>query len=46
MEETTYNFVTNRITAYPAKSPMGMFESRLIPNDLVIVLEAREKYYG
>lgn len=41
----TYNFVTNRYHMYPAKSPMGMFEQTLIPNDLGKVCEIIDAYY-
>jgi hypothetical protein len=42
----TYNFVTNRYQTYPAKSPMGMFEDTLIPNDLNAVCETIDAYYA
>jgi hypothetical protein len=42
----TYNFVTNRYHMYPAKSPMGMFDDTLIPNDLNAVCETIDAYYA
>lgn len=45
-ENATYNFVTNRWRSYPAKSPMGMFESTLIPNDLQNVCSIIDAYYN
>jgi len=42
----TYNFVTNRFRMYPAKSPMGMFDDTLIPNDLNAVCETIDTYYA
>jgi len=41
----TYNFVTNRFRNYPAKSPMGMFDNTLIPNNLNEVCEIIDAYY-
>ena len=40
-----YSFVTNRYRNYPAKSPMGMFENTLIPNDLQVVCNIIDEYY-
>jgi hypothetical protein len=40
-----YNFVTNRFRNYPAKSPLGMFEETLIPNDLQLVCNTIDAYY-
>jgi hypothetical protein len=31
---------------YPAKSPMGMFDDTLIPNDLNAVCETIDAYYA
>jgi len=45
-ENATYHFVTNRWRSYPAKSPMGMFESTLIPNDLQNVCNIIDAYYS
>lgn len=44
-EKATYHFVTNRFKNYPAKSPMGMFEETLIPNDLLTVCSTIDSYY-
>lgn len=44
--ETTYNFVTNTWRKYPAKSPSGMFEDKLIPNDLKLVIEKIDEFYS
>jgi ABC-type dipeptide/oligopeptide/nickel transport system ATPase component len=43
---TTYNFVTNKFEKYPAKSPKGLFEDNLIPNDLNLVINKLKEYYG
>ena len=48
---TTYHFITNqhideRGILIPAKSPVGMFEDKLIPNDLGFVLDKVEEYYN
>jgi hypothetical protein len=42
----SYNFVTNRTPSLPAKSPQGMFDSTLIPNDLNYVVTETIKYYN
>lgn len=39
-----YCFVTNYNGEYPAKSPVGMFESVQIPNDLGLVAEKIKQY--
>lgn len=49
--EVTYNFVTNKLInntgiEIPAKSPIGMFDNLLIPNDLGLVLQKANEYYG
>lgn len=44
-EKATYHFVTNRFRNYPAKSPMGMFDDTLIPNDLQVVCDTIDSYY-
>jgi len=49
--EIEYVFVTNRTidrngAEIPAKSPMGMFDSLLIPNDLQYVAEKIDEYYN
>lgn len=46
---TTYNFITNkhiddRGVHIPAKSPIGMFEEKIIPNDLGYVLDVINEY--
>lgn len=49
MQGTTYHFITNkhiddRGVHIMAKSPVGMFTEKLIPNDLGLVLEKIEEY--
>lgn len=49
-KEIEYVFVTNRTidrngAEIPAKSPMGMFDSLTIPNDLAIVSKKIDEYY-
>lgn len=39
-------FVTNFDGRFPAKSPVGMFEDLLIPNDLGLVVEKINEYYN
>lgn len=39
-----YYFVTNRTADYPAKSPIDMFDSIQIPNDLGYVAEKNDEY--
>lgn len=46
---TTYHFATNRFVddrnvMVPAKSPVGMFDEKLIPNDMGYVLEKVEEF--
>jgi len=41
----TYNFLTNRYLKFPAKSPVGMFDSVKIPNDLKVVIDSVNEYY-
>jgi hypothetical protein len=41
-----YYFLTNRHKKRPAKSPMGMFDDTLIPNDLKLVSEKIDEYYS
>lgn len=46
-----YHFVTNKMinnsgNEIPAKSPIGMFEDLLIPNDLGFVIKKSNEYYG
>ena len=45
-EEMEYFFQTNTDGITSAKTPMGMFDERLIPNDIVMVLEKAEEYYA
>lgn len=45
-EKAIYQFVTNRFRNYPAKSPMGMFDDTLIPNDLQVVCNTIDRYYA
>lgn len=50
-KEIEYVFVTNRTidrngAEIPAKSPMGMFDTLLIPNDLQYVAEKIDEYYN
>jgi ABC-type dipeptide/oligopeptide/nickel transport system ATPase component len=44
--KSTYQFLTNRMGLYPAKSPDGMFEELLIPNNLEIVSQKVNAYYN
>ncbi len=39
-----YEFVTNNDGEYPAKTPVGMFDSLYIPNDLGYVLDKIKEY--
>jgi hypothetical protein len=39
-----YQFLTNQSNHYMAKSPMGMFNQLLIPNDLMLVSSSIENY--
>ncbi len=41
-----YKFQTQDDGDYLAKTPMGMFDEKLIPNDLIMVKEAVENYYN
>ena len=43
-KKVSKHFVTNYDGQYPAKSPVGMFESTYILNDLGLVLDAVQKY--
>ena len=45
-EEMEYFFQTNTDGVTSAKTPMGMFDKQLIPNDIVTVLEKVEEYYA
>ena len=42
----TYNFITQGDARHVAKSPMGMFEERNIPNDLAFVKQKMSSYYN
>lgn len=41
-----YNFITQGDARHIAKSPMGMFENRNIPNDLLLVKQRMNEYYN
>ncbi len=41
-----YRFITNNDGHYPAKSPMGMFKTLYIPNDLGLIVKSIDEYYG
>lgn len=41
-----YVFLTNNDGSHLAKSPLGMFEQKLIPNDLQSVIEIIQEYYS
>jgi len=50
-KRATYHFVTNKYSdnmgnEIPSKSPIGMFNDILIPNDMGLVIETATKYYG
>ena len=45
-EEMEYFFQTNTDGVTSAKTPMGMFDTQLIPNDIVEVLKKAEEYYA
>lgn len=45
-EKTDYNFYTNRYKKYPAKSPVGMFDSIKIENNLQLVVDKVREYYN
>ena len=45
-EEMEYFFQTNTDGVTSAKTPMGMFDEQLIPNDIVAVLKKAEEYYA
>ena len=48
--KATYNFLTSRTMVdrvlVPAKSPEGMFKELRIPNDLKMVFDRMDEYYG
>lgn len=39
-----YGFITGNDISCAAKSPMGVFDEKVIPNDLAFVFEAIERY--
>jgi hypothetical protein len=50
-KKATYNFITNKYSdrsnnEIPAKSPIGMFDDILIPNDLGFVIKKADEYYN
>lgn len=50
-KKITYGFITNRSidrtgAEVPAKSPIGMFDEEFIPNDLNLVVQKIDEYYG
>lgn len=45
-DEPEYKLVTNYHKGIPAKSPRGMFEDKLIENDLSIVVDKLTEYYN
>lgn len=42
----SFHFITNNDGTNTAKSPIGMFDSLLIDNDVNAVIQRAEKYYG
>ena len=46
LKKSIREFVTNDDGQYPAKSPVGMFPSLYIPNDLGQVVKAAHEYYN
>jgi len=46
LKDGVYSFITNGLEGSPAKSPMGMFEDKLIPNDLRLVDTTVREYWG
>lgn len=44
-KKVSKEFVTNYDGEFPAKSPLGMFDSLYIPNDLGLVAKTMEEYY-
>jgi len=50
-KQAEYKFITNKYTdlagnEIPAKSPIGMFDNLLIPNDMGLVIQKANEYYG
>lgn len=46
ISESGYHFLTQGSKSHIAKSPHGMFENRLIPNDLAFVIDKMNSYYN
>lgn len=46
LNDGDYHFITQGDARHIAKSPMGLFQSRNIPNDLAYVKEEMRKYYS
>lgn len=44
--KSKYHFLTNRHRKFPAKSPDGMFDELMIPNNLQLVSESIDNYYN
>lgn len=44
--EAQYKFITKRTEEYPAKSPMGMFESTKVDNDLKEIITEMNQYFN
>lgn len=46
LTDGNYHFITQGDSRHIAKSPMGMFSTRNIPNDLAFVKQEMQKYYN
>jgi hypothetical protein len=46
LRDGQYTFITQGDARHIAKSPMGMFDSRNIPNDLAIVKQRMSAYFN
>jgi len=44
--KSKYHFLTNRYRKFPAKSPDGMFDELMIPNNLQLVSDTINNYYN
>ena len=45
-KDEEYTYVVNKTARYPlAKTPMGMFETKTIPNDMKLLFDGIRKYY-
>lgn len=42
--EVSYNFITGRDINCAAKTPMGCFDDKLIPNDMKLIIDTIAKY--